>query len=376
MYRFDYIIIGAGCSGLSLAFEMNANNLFENKTCAIIDKRENFNRDKIWSYWGVDTHSFNDCLINKWNKFIVKNNNEEIILNCEDFEYQSIDSGKFYKKILDNLSTNQNVKFFLNKSIDRVYENNNEVTLHSGDEIFRSNLVFNSSLDNKSSLEHELFQHFYGCEIELDEPINLPEYPVLMDFNCSQDNWVHFFYTLPMGAGKIFIESTWISDQKNFLTTRYLSEINSYINDNFNYKKKYQIKYSEMGSIPMHHYQNNIGNKKIIPIGTSANLTRKSTGYTFLNIQKSVKKIVSDILQNKIVNISNLNIKYNFLDNIFINVLLEKRSEMRNIFFNLFKKNKTKDIVNFLSNNSSLYEDFKIIFSMPKLIFIKKLLKL
>ena len=49
---------------------------------------------------------------------------------------------------------------------------------------------------------------------------------------------------------------------------------------------------------------------------------------------------------------------------------------MRNIFFNLFKKNKTKDIVNFLSNNSSLYEDFKIIFSMPKLIFIKKLLKL
>jgi lycopene beta-cyclase len=376
MYRFDYIIIGAGCSGLSLAFEMNANNLFENKTCAIIDKRENFNRDKIWSYWGVDTHSFNDCLINKWNKFIVKNNNEEIILNCEDFEYQSIDSGKFYKKILDNLSTNQNVKFFLNKSIDRVYENNNEVTLHSGDEIFRSNLVFNSSLDNKSSLEHELFQHFYGCEIELDEPLNLPEYPVLMDFNCSQDNWVHFFYTLPMGAGKIFIESTWISDQKNFLTTRYLSEINSYINDNFNYKKKYQIKYSEMGSIPMHHYQNNIGNKKIIPIGTSANLTRKSTGYTFLNIQKSVKKIVSDILQNKIVNISNLNIKYNFLDNIFINVLLEKRSEMRNIFFNLFKKNKTKDIVNFLSNNSSLYEDFKIIFSMPKLIFIKKLLKL
>ena len=251
MYRFDYIIIGAGCSGLSLAFEMNANNLFENKTCAIIDKRENFNRDKIWSYWGVDTHSFNDCLINKWNKFIVKNNNEEIILNCEDFEYQSIDSRKFYKKILDNLSTNQNVKFFLNKSIDRVYENNNEVTLHSGDEIFRSNLVFNSSLDNKSSLEHELFQHFYGCEIELDEPINLPEYPVLMDFNCSQDNWVHFFYTLPMGASKIFIESTWISDQKNFLTTRYLSEINSYINDNFNYKKKYQIKYSEMGSIPM-----------------------------------------------------------------------------------------------------------------------------
>ena len=376
MNKFDYIIIGAGCSGLSLAFEMNVKNIFKNKTCAIIDKRDSFKKDKIWSYWSVNEHSFNDCLINKWNRFSVKNNNEEIILNCENFEYQSVDSGKFYNKILNNLSTNKNIKFFLNKSIDEVYEDNNEVTLHCGDEIFKSNLTFNSSLDNKISTESELFQHFYGCEIEFKENVNLPYYPVLMDFNCSQGNWVHFFYTLPIEKNKIFVENTWISDQKNFLVERYMSEIDYYINNNLNYKKKYQSKYSEIGSIPMYHYQKNINYKKIIPIGTSANLTRKSTGYTFLNIQKSTKKIVSNILQNKIINTSSLNFKYNFLDNIFIKVLLEKRSYMRNIFFNLFKKNKTKDIVNFLSNNSSLYEDFKIMLSMPKLIFIKKLLNL
>jgi len=376
MNKFDYIIIGAGCSGLSLAFEMNVKNIFKNKTCAIIDKRDSFKKDKIWSYWSVNEHSFNDCLINKWNRFSVKNNNEEIILNCENFEYQSVDSGKFYNKILNNLSTNKNIKFFLNKSIDKVYEDNNEVTLHCGDEIFKSNLAFNSSLDNKSSSESKLFQHFYGCEIEFEENVNLPDYPVLMDFNCSQGNWVHFFYTLPIEKNKIFVENTWISDQKNFLVERYMSEIDYYINNNLNYKKKYQSKYSEIGSIPMYHYQKNINYKKIIHIGTSANLTRKSTGYTFLNIQKSTKKIVSNILQNKIINTSSLNFKYNFLDNIFIKVLLEKRSYMRNIFFNLFKKNKTKDIVNFLSNNSNLYEDYKIMLSMPKLIFIKKLLNL
>ena len=46
MEKFDYIIVGAGCSGLSLAYEMNAKNLFNDKTCAIIDKRKEFNRDK------------------------------------------------------------------------------------------------------------------------------------------------------------------------------------------------------------------------------------------------------------------------------------------------------------------------------------------
>ncbi|MFM7984667.1 MAG: NAD(P)-binding protein, partial [Candidatus Fonsibacter sp.] len=45
MEKFDYIIVGAGCSGLSLAYEMNAKNLFNDKTCAIIDKRKEFNRD-------------------------------------------------------------------------------------------------------------------------------------------------------------------------------------------------------------------------------------------------------------------------------------------------------------------------------------------
>ncbi len=114
MEKFDYIIVGAGCSGLSLAYEMNVKNLFNDKTCAIIDKRKEFNRDKIWSYWNIYEHSFYDCLINKWDKFCVKKNQNEIILDCENFQYQSIDSQKFYKKILDNLNSNKNIKLILN----------------------------------------------------------------------------------------------------------------------------------------------------------------------------------------------------------------------------------------------------------------------
>jgi lycopene beta-cyclase len=179
-----------------------------------------------------------------------------------------------------------------------------------------------------------------------------------------------------MAKNKIFIENTWISDEKSFSLEQYVSEIDHYIQNNLSYKKKYKNNYSELGSIPMFHFQNNTEYKKIIPIGTSANLTRKSTGYTFLNIQKSVKEIATNISQGKNLIKTNLSLKYNYLDNIFIKVLLEKRGSMCNIFFGLFKKNKTRDIVKFLSNTSNWYEDFKIILSMPKLIFIKKLFNL
>ncbi len=376
MEKFDYIIVGAGCSGLSLAYEMNVKNLFNDKTCAIIDKRKEFNRDKIWSYWNIYEHSFYDCLINKWDKFCVKKNQNEIILDCENFQYQSIDSQKFYKKILDNLNSNKNIKLILNKSVDKIYENKDEAIVHCSDEIFRTDIIFNSSLDNKTTKESELFQHFYGCEVVFDENVNLPEYPIIMDFNCNQDSWVHFFYTLPMGKNKIFIENTWISNEKSFAFERYIAEINYYIQNNLNYKKKYKTNYSEIGSIPMFHFKNNMKYKKIINIGTASNLTRKSTGYTFLNIQKSVKQIVINISKKQNIKESSVSLKYNYLDNIFIKVLLEKKGSMYEVFFDLFKKNKTKDIVKFLSNTSNWFEDLRIILSMPKLIFIKKLLNL
>lgn len=376
MKKFDYIIVGAGCSGLSLAYEMNVKNLFNDKTCAIIDKRKEFNRDKIWSYWNIYEHSFYDCLINKWDKFCVKKNQNEIILDCENFQYQSIDSQKFYKKILDNLNSNKNIKLILNKSVDKIYENKDEAIVQCSDEIFRTDIIFNSSLDNKTTKESELFQHFYGCEVVFDENVNLPEYPIIMDFNCNQDSWVHFFYTLPMGKNKIFIENTWISNEKSFAFERYIAEINYYIQNNLNYKKKYKTNYSEIGSIPMFHFKNNMKYRKLINIGTAGNLTRKSTGYTFLNIQKSVKQIVINISKKQNIKESSVSLKYNYLDNIFIKVLLEKKGSMYEVFFDLFKKNKTKDIVKFLSNTSNWFEDLRIILSMPKLIFIKKLLNL
>ena len=373
MNNYDFIIIGAGCSGLSLLYEMNKSNILKNKTCAIFDKRKQFTKDKIWSYWNVFDHSFSDCLLNQWDKVIVKGN-EEIVLDCKDFTYQSVNSEKFYDKILKNVADNKNIKFFLDHSVDEISEEDGQITIKSKNETYKANLVFNSSLRNNNTNDAKIYQHFYGCEVNFKESINLSKNPTLMDFNCNQGNWTHFFYTLPLGDKQIFIETTWISDQQNFTKEQYISEINEYIQKNLNYKKEYTLGYSEMGSIQMFHFQQKNKYKKVIKIGTAANLTRKSTGYTFLNIQKFTKELVQKLIKNQIITNNQIKSKYNFLDRIFIKVLLEEKGNMYKIFLRLFKKNNTKDIVNFLSNSSNFIQDIKIILSMPKLIFIKKLL--
>ena len=50
MKKFDYVIIGGGCAGLSLAYELEINNKLDNKTLAIVEPRKEYKRDKTWSF--------------------------------------------------------------------------------------------------------------------------------------------------------------------------------------------------------------------------------------------------------------------------------------------------------------------------------------
>ena len=71
MKEFDYIIIGGGCAGLSLAYELEINNKLKEKTLAIIETRDEYKRDKTWSFWKVFDHNFEDCVIKSWNNFTI-----------------------------------------------------------------------------------------------------------------------------------------------------------------------------------------------------------------------------------------------------------------------------------------------------------------
>ena len=46
MKEFDYIIIGGGCAGLSLAYELDFHNKLRDKTLAIIEPRKEYKKDK------------------------------------------------------------------------------------------------------------------------------------------------------------------------------------------------------------------------------------------------------------------------------------------------------------------------------------------
>ena len=353
MKEFDYIIIGGGCAGLSLAYELEIHEKLKDKTLAIIEPRKEYKRDKTWSFWKVAPHNFDDCVKKNWENFSVNIPGKTNYLECKNFPYQSIDSGLFYEKIKNKLKKNENIFFF--KNIEEINKQNS--------------LIFNS-VPNIKKNHLNLWQHFCGVEIKTDNDIFDEKIFNLMDFDCEQRESVHFFYTLPYEKNRALVETTWLSKMNDNSQKDYENQINNYIKNNLKIKN-YEITYKEEGAIPL-FYPLNKNEKNKINIGTAGGMTRLSTGYTFLNIQEHSKYI-----RENIDNISNakkfeIDRKYQFLDEIFLRVLEKNPEKMSDVFFRMFKTS-PKTVIKFLSNKSNFLEDLSIIFKMPKLIFIKAL---
>jgi lycopene beta-cyclase len=353
MKEFNYIIIGGGCAGLSLAYELNLYKKLENKTLAIIEPREEYKRDKSWSFWKVNSHNFEDCVKKKWDNFTINIPEHTKYIECKDTPYQTIDSGLFYDKIINSLKQNNNIFFF--KNISEISINNS--------------FIFNS-VANLQDSKANLWQHFSGFEIETNKEIFDEEIFNLMDFDCDQRDYVHFFYTLPYSKKKALVETTWISNLKNTSIQDYDYQLNQYIKDTLKIND-YKIKFKEVGAIPLFK-PNNIKRINQIDIGTAGGMTRLSTGYTFLNIQEHSKYIRENLDNIQNSQIFTLNKKYQFLDNILLKVLKKYPKDIGQIFFKMFNC-APNTIINFLSNKSSIYEDLSIISKMPKLKFLKQL---
>ena len=353
MKEFDYVILGGGCAGLSLAYQLDINNKIKNKTLAIVEMREEYKRDKTWSFWKITDHNFDDCIIKSWNNFTINIKSETYEVLNKEYPYQTIDSGLFYQKILKQLKQNKNIEYF---------KNTNELKLENS-------IVFNSFPPKKNN-ENELWQHFKGLEIETSKNIFDDEIFNLMDFDCDQKKNVHFFYTLPFAKNRALIETTWLSKMNDKSLEDYDIQLETYIKDTLKIKD-YKINYEEEGAIPLFYPRNKVDKNKI-NIGSSGGMTRLSTGYTFLNIQEHSKYLVNNIDQIQNVKPYHIGKKYEFLDKIFLNVLKSHPDKMPKIFFNMFKA-PPKKVIKFLSNKSNIFDDLSIIFKMPKWIFVKNI---
>jgi lycopene beta-cyclase len=139
--------------------------------------------------------------------------------------------------------------------------------------------------------------------------------------------------------------------------------------------EQYTVVEEEFGSIPM--------TSEKLPfkgngwqIGTAGGQTKASSGYTFQFIQKQSERILQQLLKGKpLAELKFTPARFRFYDNTLLHILYNDTLPGKKIFTRLFQKNKPRQVLRFLDNESSLAEELKIISSLPTWPFLKAALK-
>lgn len=376
MKKTDYIITGAGASGLMLAYRMAQDAFFDDKSILIIDKEKNVTNNRTWCFWEKPNGEWDDLITKYWNNIYFGSDYYSQEIDINPYQYKMIRSAEFYNQLWTLIDAKENFHF-ISANVNGFTEADDKVIVSTSEGDIISGKLFNSIPFDKTYQTQQKFpllqQHFIGWFIKTESEMFDDSFATFMDFEIPQNGNTRFMYVLPTSKTEALFEYTLFS-QELLRKQDYEDAIKDYL------KQKgidnYQITEVEQGAIPMTSYKFWKHNThKVLHIGTAGGWTKASTGYTFMNTSKKTKLLVSFLKKNNDLSKFTKVTKFWFYDLLLLDVLAKHNGDGARLFSSLFKKTNIKTILKFLDEESNLLEDLKIITAVPPLRFVKALLK-
>jgi lycopene beta-cyclase len=374
--EYDYIIAGAGCAGLSLAYAMSIDSFFNDKKILLIDKEQKTKQDRTWCFWDKDGNAFDEIITKEWSVlefFGLDFAAKESIL---PYKYKMIRSEMFYNFCLGKINKAKNITA-LQGDISAMKSSGGDTYIEVNNKKIYGTKIFSSILLEEPLLAKKdiyLLQHFKGLIIETHLSHFDSEVATLMDFRIPQDKGTAFVYTLPLSATKALVEYTLFSE-KLLPDEEYGMALDNYIKKYLKISH-YAIVESEFGVIPMTNYKFKQQENEIYFIGTAGGASKPSSGYTFTFIQKQVACILQQLTANKPINLESVHPKrFLFYDEVLLHLLQGNELGGAEIFTKLFKGNSFQTIFSFLHNETNIWQEIKLMNTVQRGQFMKAVLQ-
>jgi lycopene beta-cyclase len=377
--KYDYIIAGAGCAGLSLLYHILKDEQLKSSRILVLDRTEKTDNDRTWCYWEKGEGVFEDIVHHEWSKLEFHAPEFTRAFEMKDYSYKMIQGIDFYKYVMELVEAFDNVDFKYEDIIQIGVENDVAIVKTSqgeyqGGYVFNSTTLFNPKMDKENSL----LQHFQGWVIKTEEATFDSSVGTLMDFRLDQEHGDTFMYVLPTSEHEALVEYTLFSPE--ILDKKlYAEALQDYIHKYLGIKN-FQIIHEEYGVIPMSlaHFEKNVDNqRRIVNIGTAGGHTKASSGYTFQFIQKNCSSILLDLKKDTfpLQKLSFRDKMFAWYDRTLLDVIINDKMRGSDIFAIMFKKLSPERILAFLGNESKFIEDIKIMNSVPLWPFISSGIK-
>lgn len=370
--HFEIIIVGAGLSGVTLAWEMLNCKELRNKQILLLDKYYKEQTPRTWCFWEKGQSSFDDIITKQWRTAELITDSAHFKADMRPYAYKMLRSERFFDRAFSVIDRCPNITV-KRAEVRELIDNDTEVVVVTPDEVFSADLVFDSRLPQSLIEKYGgplLYQQFSGRFVKTSSPVFDETNIRLMDFRMMQDKKVAFCYLLPFSSTEALVEYTIFTDELHS-STMLKNGIDDYIMQHFNNFTMHTTG-EEYGIIPMGNFSSEKKSKNIIPIGIAGGCSKASSGYTFSFVRLHTMHIINSLILEKIPEPYSFFIprRFSFYDNVLLRVLKKHPDKGSEIFFRLFKKNRIEAVIRFLHNQSTIREELSIFLSLPTLPFL------
>ncbi len=346
---------------------------FSDKKILVIDQSEKKQNDRTWCFWEKQTGLFEPVVHHRWERIHFFSDEFSSALHLAPYQYKMIRGIDFYSYVKTESAKHPNIEWRTEK-IKAITNNHNKAIVETETAIFTSEYVFNSILFKEISgakkAKYLLLQHFKGFSIQTKEPCFDDSIATFMDFRISQQYGTAFMYVLPTSSTTALIEYT-LFTEKLLQKEAYETVLREYISSGLSVPD-YEIVHEEFGVIPMTNKRFPLQDGRIVYMGVAGGQVKASSGYAFQFIQKRTEQIIQSMLTkgNPFTRRSFADRKCQLYDSVLLNVLSKNKMKGDKIFTRIFQHNPPERILQFLDNESSLYNDMQIMRSVPSNIFL------
>ncbi len=376
--RFAYVILGAGCAGLSLCYYLLERGVEE--PILVLDRREAFADDRTWCFWDVEETPFSDLAVRRWRSWDVRAGGRKIVHSSERYPYLCLTGADFYRAALGRISGHANVTVRLGEDVRGLKEFGDGVRVATSGGTYLADRVFDGrglSPDLAAFGEARrggrwISQQFLGLRLRAREPVFDPETCTLMDFDVDQGRGLRFAYVLPFDHHEALVENVYLS-QTGASPETHRRELSAYLRDRHGLlEDDYVVDGEERGDIPMttHRFPRKTG-ERTHAIGTLGGETRPSTGYTFLRVQRYCRALAASLTGADVDPDAVHPRRHRALDGLFLRLLRERPERCPEIYARMFAGVPPGPLVRFLTETSSPLDEARLVGALPKAPFLR-----
>ena len=368
---YDYLLVGGGAAGLSLAYHLAQEPRLAGKRVLLIEPAAKDQNDRTWSFWTDTPGLFDEVAAHEWHKIAFRSPGFERTFALTKYSYRTLRGLDFYQFVHRALGARPAQFACVRAEVADLVNTAAGVQARTTDgQVFTAQYAFDSrppAIAPQPGTYRYLLQHFVGWEVETTRDAFDPQVMEFMDFRGAQHHEARFIYVLPFGPRRALVEYTLFSPTP-LAKADYEAHILEYLQHTLGLAVgQYRVVAEEVGAIPMtdHPLPSRAG-ARIINLGTRAGRAKPSTGYAFQRIQAQSARLVRALATTGHPPADPTGDKWQFrlFDTLLLDIMQRQGERTRDIFTQLFQRNPVERIFQFLDEKTSWADNLRIMNSV------------